>query len=434
MSKRFQSFPGMEDILPGEIEKWQWLEERTRIFFEAGGFQEIRTPVLEPTELFARTIGETSDIVHKEMYTLEDRGGRSMTLRPEMTASVARAVIQAGLLRSGKPLSLYYLGPMFRAERPQAGRKRQFHQIGAEIVNESGVAADLKIILALYYFLQYAGLSRLRLRVNDLSRISGVDAEKVRRSLRDYFESHKSALDPDSLYRLDRNVLRIFDSKIPETRAIVEKTPWDDIAPLSGEFQELTGYLDRQGIGFEVDRCLVRGLDYYTGTVFEVASESLGAQDAVAGGGRYDGLYAELGGAATACTGFSIGMERLLTVLDKEEMPLDARLGRERIYLAPLPGEDDAQSRQIQDESVAAAARLRSFGFRVFVGAAGAKPGDHFSRANKMKAGFVLLKGPEEIKKKEWAVKDMNEKTQENVPQGGLLQFLIERLRKEEIV
>jgi len=180
MASKFQGFPGMDDILPGEIEKWQWVEEKARVFFEADGFKEIRTPILEPTELFVRSIGQASDIVHKEMFSFKDRGERDMTMRPEMTASVARSVIEKGLLKTNKSLRLYYIGPMFRAERPQAGRKRQFHQIGAEIVNE-GAPADFEIIALLYRFLQYAGLKQIQLNLNDLG--GEEDRARMRKSL-----------------------------------------------------------------------------------------------------------------------------------------------------------------------------------------------------------------------------------------------------------
>ena len=225
MTAKYQGFPGMEDILPGEIEKWQWIEEKARIFFDAAGFKEIRTPLLEPTELFVRSIGATSDIVHKEMFSFKDRGERDMTLRPEMTASVARAVIEKGLLKQAKSLRLYYMGPMFRAERPQAGRKRQFHQIGAEIINED-VVSDFEIIALLYKFLQYAGLKNIRLNLNDLG--EEADRAQVRKSLTEHFSGEKARLCKDCQWRLEKNVLRVFDCKVPGCQPVIESAPWED--------------------------------------------------------------------------------------------------------------------------------------------------------------------------------------------------------------
>jgi histidyl-tRNA synthetase len=433
MVTKYQSFPGMEDILPGEVENWQWLEQKARIFFEAGGFQEIRTPILEPTELFTRAIGETTDIVHKEMYTFEDRGGRSMTMRPEMTAAVARAVIQNTLLRNSKSLAFYYMGTMFRAERPQAGRKRQFHQIGAEIINEAGAEADLKIILALYSFLQSLQIKNFKLRLNDLTTLSGSQGESVRAQLRSFFEKHRQQLDKDSVYRLDKNVLRIFDSKIPETQAIVADVPWDKMAPLSDSFRQLTVLLKQHGIAYEIDRKLVRGLDYYTGIVFEVALPTLGAQDAVAGGGRYDELYAELGGGNVPCTGFSLGMERLLMALKKNEPSLEEQRRRHLIYFAPLSADGEA-SRQIQDHVVSAAAKLRYFGFQVRVGSLSAKITDHLSKANKIGAGYVIIKGSDELKNGEWTYKDMERREQKKIKEGELINYLMKTIREGETV
>jgi histidyl-tRNA synthetase len=230
MTAKYQGFPGMDDILPGEVEKWQWIEEKTRVFFDAAGFKEIRTPLLEPTELFVRSIGPTSDIVHKEMFSFKDRGERDMTLRPEMTASVARSVVEKGLLKQAKSLRLYYMGPMFRAERPQAGRKRQFHQIGAEIINED-TGSDREIIALLYQFLQYAGLKNIQLNLNDLGEEE--DRAKVRKSLAAYFSKEKTKLCKDCQWRLEKNVLRVFDCKVPGCQPVIESAPWEDFFPLA---------------------------------------------------------------------------------------------------------------------------------------------------------------------------------------------------------
>ncbi len=408
MSKKHQAFPGMEDILPGEIEKWQWLEDKAIIFFESRGYKEIRTPFLEPTELFSRSIGEGSDIVHKEMYTFEDRGGRSMTLRPEMTASVARAVIEHGLLKTAKSLRLYYLGPMFRAERPQAGRKRQFHQMGVEMVNEAGVDADFEIISLLYHFLVFAGAENPMLRLNDLG--EKADRHRLLQALSDYFLKEKASLCEDCRWRLEKNVLRIFDCKVESCQPVIQKAPWEEIAPLSASFQELLSRLEAEKIPFKIKRRLVRGLDYYNGTVFEVSAQGLGAQDAVAGGGRYDHLYEELGGTQVPCTGFSIGLERLLTSLGKNEKFFTDRLRRRKIYLAPLDSSPEFLSLCYRKAS-----EIRERGIRLETTPGVTSLSQHLKKANQMNLRYILIVGPDEMKKGMWVLKDLDERKQTEI-------------------
>lgn len=418
MSKKFEALRGMEDILPGEIEKWQWVEEKARIFFEAHGFKEIRTPVLETTDLFTRSVGESSDIVHKEMFSFEDRGGRHVTLRPEMTASVARSVIEKGLLRQAKSLRFYYIGPMFRAERPQAGRKRQFHQIGIEIVNETGLAADFEIISLLVGFLKYAGVSNPMLRINDLG--SAEDQKKTAQALREYFGSQTSKLCEDCRWRLEKNVLRIFDCKVEACQPVIQAAPWEQIAPLSADFQKLLDALKAHQIPFEIKRRLVRGLDYYNGAVFEMSAEGLGAQDALAGGGRYDRLYQELGESAlTPCTGFSIGFERLLSVLEKSSQPLNEKISARRIYLAPLDSAPDVISFCRQK-----ALELREKGFKIETSPGETSLSKHLKKANQHGIGFVLIIGPDEVKKGLLTLKNMNEKTQTEIEAERLVSYL----------
>jgi len=417
MAVRYQAFPGMDDILPAEVAKWQWLEEKARVFFESRNFKEIRTPILEPTELFVRSIGETSDIVHKEMYTFEDRGERSMTMRPEMTASVARSVLEHGLLKTAKSLKLYYIGPMFRAERPQAGRKRQFHQIGLEnINNEEGSAADGETISALYDFLVYAGV-KPKLRINDLTYLNGPESDTARGALRKYFEGHKEKLDPDSLYRLDKNVLRIFDSKNPDLQEILARTPWDEIAPLSDGFRETTAKLQQEGIACEINRKLVRGLDYYTGMVFEISLEGLGAQDAAAGGGRYDNLYGELGSKTKVpCVGFSIGIERLLMAIENGQSRKPWN-DKRPVYFALIHSDQEA-ARRVRQSALA----LRERGFTVD-SAAGSKMDNHFKKANQTGARWMIIVGEDELRKGSLTVKDMDRREQKEIKETELLSY-----------
>ncbi|MFH0986216.1 MAG: histidine--tRNA ligase [Candidatus Omnitrophota bacterium] len=406
MTAKYQGFPGMEDILPGEIEKWQWLEEKARIFFEANGFKEIRTPILEPTELFVRSIGQASDIVHKEMFSFKDRGERDMTMRPEMTASVARAVIEKGLLKTSKSLRLYYMGPMFRAERPQAGRKRQFHQIGAEIINEKGHSpdedthVDYDIIALLYWFLQNVGLKNIQLNLNDLG--EEADRAKIRESLSEYFSKEKTKLCKDCQWRLEKNVLRVFDCKVHECQPVINKAPWESFAPLSDNFSLITKKLNSYEIPFTVNRRLVRGLDYYNGIVFEITAEGLGAQNAVAGGGRYNNLYQELGGSATPCTGFSIGMERLLAALEAQDPKIFEVIKSQRVYLAPLEETPEVLKKNSEYKFA-----LRKNGIRVETTFGVYSFSAHLKRANKLGVRFMLIMGLNELTNNKVMVKDL---------------------------
>lgn len=407
MASKFQGFPGMEDILPGEIEKWQWVEEKARVHFEANGFKEIRTPILEPTELFVRSIGQTSDIVHKEMFSFKDRGERDMTMRPEMTASVARSVLENGLLTQAKSLRLYYIGPMFRAERPQAGRKRQFHQIGAEIVNEDH-ASDFDAIALAHGFLKYAGLKKFTLNLNDLG--DEESRARVRVALTDYFSKEKTKLCKDCQWRLDKNVLRIFDCKAHDCQPVIERAPWEQFAPLSERFRTLAARLTEHGISYSINRRLVRGLDYYNGVVFEITAGGLGAQNAVAGGGRYDNLYQDLGGAKTPCTGFSIGFERLLTALQAQDEKIFDELKTRRVYLAPL--EDNAAiATVIRDAALA----LRERGFRIETSPGVFSLSQHLKKADKVSARYALIAGAAELAKGVLIVKDLAKREQSEV-------------------
>ena len=406
----------MEDILPGEVEKWQWIEEKARVFFDASGFKEIRTPLLEPTELFVRSIGQTSDIVHKEMFSFKDRGERDMTLRPEMTASVARSVVEKGLLKQAKSLRLYYMGPMFRAERPQAGRKRQFHQIGAEIVNEDA-SSDLEIITLLYKFLQYAGLKNIRLNLNDLGEEE--DRAKVRESLNAYFATEKPKLCKDCQWRLDKNVLRVFDCKVPGCQPVIDAAPWEKFFPLSDRFKELCGKLEASGIPYHVNRRLVRGLDYYNGVVFEITAEGLGAQNAVAGGGRYNNLYQEIGGSATPCTGFSIGMERLLTAVEAQDPKAYDALKAIKVYFAPL--EDNPEILRLCRSQALA---LRESGMRPEMAQGVFSLSQHLKKANQLGLRFMVILGPDEWAKKIVVVKDLEKREQSEIGIERILSHL----------
>lgn len=423
MPSKIEALRGMEDTLPPEIEKWQWLEEKTRVFFESHFFKEIRTPIVEYTELFQRSVGESSDIVNKEMFSFEDRGGRKVTLRPEMTASVARAVIEKGLLKQAKSLRLYYMGPMFRAERPQAGRKRQFHQIGAEIVNEEEVEADFECIKLLCDFLKFIGLKNYKFRVNDLGDLE--TQKKMAQGLAEYFATVKEKLCKDCQWRLTKNVLRIFDCKVSSCRPLIDPVPWEKLAPVSDAFKRLLELLDREGIPFTMNRQLVRGLDYYNGPVFECVAEGLGAQDAVAGGGRYDRLHADLGGARAFCTGFSIGMERLLMALEAQGL-LNEQVNCRKVYLAVLESSAEALR-----SSASLALQLRVAGFRVESQKNENSLGKHLKKANTAGSSYTAILGSDELKEKAWTLKNMKTGEQKKLQENEILKYLIHELDRK---
>ncbi len=315
LTQEIQPVRGMNDVLPTEIGAWQTIEGVGRELLTAYGYQEIRIPVVERTELFKRAIGEYTDVVEKEMYTFVDLGGESLTLRPEATAGVMRALISNGMLR-GQRHKLWCTGPMFRHEKPQKGRYRQFHQINVEAVGMPGPDVDVELIALTARLWRRLGIERVRLEVNSLGTPEARRAYRER--LVEYFRARYERLDGDSRRRLEGNPLRILDSKNPDMRELIDGAPvlTEHLDPESAEhFQALRASLDELGIPFRVNPRLVRGLDYYSRTVFEWITDALGAQDAVCSGGRYDGLMAQLGGEATPGIGFAMGVERLVALL-----------------------------------------------------------------------------------------------------------------------
>jgi histidyl-tRNA synthetase len=316
LTRQLQPVRGMNDVLPAHIGAWQQLERIARSLFQAYGYEELRVPVVEPTELFQRSIGEYTDIVEKEMYTFSI-GDESLTLRPEATAGIVRATISNGLLR-GARLKLWCSGPMFRHERPQKGRYRQFHQIDAEAIGFPGPDVDAELIALGARLWRSLSLRRVRLLLNSLGTAEARAAYRER--LVAYFRSHEAALDEDSRRRLGTNPLRILDSKNPEMRALIDAAPLltDYLdAESQAHFKDLLAALDSMGIAYEVNPRLVRGLDYYSRTVFEWVTDALGAQDAVCSGGRYDGLVAQLGGEPTPAIGFALGVERVVELMQQ---------------------------------------------------------------------------------------------------------------------
>ena len=326
MAEQIQPIRGMNDILPSEVGAWQFLERTVRELVTAYGYEEMRVPIVEQTALFKRSIGEFTDVVGKEMYSFESQGGESLTLRPEATAGMVRAVISNRMLR-GQRHKLWCIGPMFRYETPQAGRYRQFHQVDLEAVGYAGPDVDAELIGLTARLWQLLGIDRVRLQINSLG------TAEARRAYREvlvrYFRQHEAHLDADSRRRLEGNPLRILDSKNPEMQAIVAGAPLlpEHLDPESRQhFETLCGLLRDIGVPYEINPRLVRGLDYYSRTVFEWINDSSGAQNAVCSGGRYDGLIAQLGGEPTPAIGFAMGMERVVTLLTQAgRVPAPAR-------------------------------------------------------------------------------------------------------------
>ena len=314
---------GTKDILPAEMPVWHFMEDVARKIFTEYGAKEIRTPIFEATELFARGVGDTTDIVNKEMYTFE-KSERSLTLRPENTAGVVRAFIENGMHRLSAPVKLWYKGPMFRYERPQAGRQRQFHQVGVEVFGIKQATADAEVILMAVNYLKALGLNDLSVELNSLG--CPECRETFKTKLKAVIKPYLSELCPDCQARYEKNPLRLLDCKVEECKAIYAKPEIQEVIQsdficddCANHFNELKGYLDALNINYSINKLLVRGLDYYNRTVFEIKSNNLGSQNAVCGGGRYDSLVRNLGGEDTPAIGFAMGMERLASLIGQKE-------------------------------------------------------------------------------------------------------------------
>ena len=388
----------MVDLLPEHTAGWQAIEATAREHFRRAGVQEIRTPLLEATELFARGIGEATDVVGKEMYTFVDRGDRRCTLRPEGTASVVRAAIEHGLLAAG-PQRLWYGGPMFRYERPQAGRQRQFHQIGLELLGVADPRADAEAIAIAWELLAALGLGGLTLELNSLG--TPEDRQRYRSELVAWLESQRQALDPDSQQRISTNPLRVLDSKHPGTQSLLAGAPSlaDALAPESHErFRQVRQALEDLAIPFQLNPRLVRGLDYYSHTAFEITSSQLGAQATVCGGGRYDGLVGQLGGPATPAVGWALGMERLVLLAAAGQGA--AAPAAPDVYLV---SRGEAAERQ----ALVLAQRWRAAGLAVELDLSAAAFGKQFKRADRSGARWAAVIGEAEASDGVVVLKDL---------------------------
>ncbi len=422
MSKKLQSVRGMHDLLPTETAAWQLLEAKLHQLMNAYGYQEIRMPILEKTELFSRAIGDVTDIVEKEMYTFEDRNGDSLTLRPEGTASCVRAGIQHGFLHN-QIQRLWYMGTMYRHERPQKGRYREFRQLGVEVFGMPGPDIDAELIMMSARLWRLLGLQDVRLEINSL----GMPEERLqyREALVAYFSGHKDLLDEDSLRRLDKNPLRILDSKNPALREVIEAAPslTEYLSEDSKQhFDNLCERLQQAGVDYTVNPRLVRGLDYYNLTVFEWITNSLGAQGTICAGGRYDGLVAQLGGSATPAIGFAMGLERLIALLESLQEDGQSSLAQ---YAADIYIVSSGQA--ANGPAMLLAETLRNAFSTLSIvydcGSAGMKA--QLKRADKSGAELALIMGDDELNKQQVAVKPLRETaSQSEVSLAELEQFI----------
>jgi histidyl-tRNA synthetase len=405
---------GVKDILPQEAHLWREVEKVARHIFRRYRFGEIRIPTFEKTEVFVRSIGETSDIVEKEMYTMTDRGGESLTLRPEGTASVVRAYVEEGLHNQPGIDRLYYMGPMFRAERPQAGRQRQFHQIGAEVFGSEEPTVDAELILMLLDFFDALKVKGLQVRLNSLG--CPECRPGYREKLLAFLKDRIDKLCDDCKRRVDKNPLRVLDCKSANCQKAVEGAPTMDqnlCQSCEEHFEKTNSLLNDANASIQLDPRLVRGLDYYTRTAFEITSSALGAQNAVAGGGRYDGLVEQFGGPSTPAIGFALGMERLISLMDtslySEKAP-DA-------YLMSLKPECEGAIFKLAKE-------LRDQKLSVERGVGCGSMKSQMRKANRSGAKFTVIVGEEELANSTAVVKNMEDGEQKTVPIAEVAQVV----------
>ncbi|MEW6654351.1 MAG: histidine--tRNA ligase [Bacteroidota bacterium] len=408
---------GTNDILPSEIPRWNYLEEIVKETFTQFNYKEIRTPIFELTHLFARGIGEATDIVGKEMYTFFDRSGESLTLRPELTASVVRAFVEHSLDKKQSLNKLFYFGPMFRQERPQAGRFRQFHQFGAEALGSNDALLDAEMIIMAYDIIARLGLKNLQVKINSLGVPSS--REEYKNVLRGYLNQHLDKLSEESKVRLETNILRVFDSKDERDNAVMKSAPLliDYLDNESTEhFEKVKSALVNANVPFHVDAALVRGLDYYTHTTFEVVSGSVGSQSALCGGGRYNGLIKELGGPDLPGVGFAAGMERILLACDNEKS-FEACEEQADVFIITI-------DKSLQNFSFQTAISLRRSGLIIETDYLSRSVKAQMREANRLNAKFVLFIGGNEFDNGEVVLKNMATSVQKNIRKDNLAEII----------
>lgn len=402
---------GTKDILPPEMPLWHFMETKANEVFTKFGAKEIRTPIFEATELFARGVGDTTDIVNKEMYTFE-KSERSLTLRPENTAGVVRSFIENGMHRLAAPVKLWYKGPMFRYERPQAGRQRQFHQVGVEVFGIKQATADAEVILMAVNYLKALGLNDLSVELNSLG--CPECREEFKKKLKSVIKPYLSELCPDCQARYEKNPLRLLDCKVEECKEIYAKPKIQEVIQsdficedCANHFNELKGYLDALNINYSINKLLVRGLDYYNRTVFEIKSNNLGSQNAVCGGGRYDSLVRNLGGEDTPAIGFAMGMERLASLIGQKE---DEKLNAYIVCNNPL-------------EAIKLTEEMREAGVTCEFDLTNKKFVKQLEKASKL-AKFALILGEDEIASGKVTIKNLDTSEQQTIDRKDVLEVI----------
>lgn len=416
---------GTKDIMPGDVLAWRYLEETMRRICAQFGYNEIRTPIFEHTELFLRGIGETTDVVEKEMYTFTDRGNRSITLRPENTASAVRSYVEHKLYADPAPTKLFYIGPMFRYDRPQAGRYRQFHQFGIEALGVNGPNIDAEIIMLAVQILQELGLKDLKLKINSVGcpHCRPLHREK----LQEFFKPNFEELCNDCKSRYDRNPLRLLDCKNPHCHELGEGAPSLEEClcdECKAHFEGLKELLTAAGLEYEVDHNLVRGLDYYTKTAFEIQYSPLGAQSAVCGGGRYDGLIEEIGGPATPGIGFAMGMERVLLALESQGLLPQFNTGMDIFAVCP--------NQALFTSVFKAVAELRRAGLKTEFDFLGRSMKAQMKQANRVNAKYVLIFGEDEFARGNVVLRNMANSEQTEIAISDITTKLQAEVQKHD--
>jgi histidyl-tRNA synthetase len=421
MSEINRAIKGTNDILPDESHRWQFVEGKMLETAALYGFKEIRVPVFEHTEVFQRSVGDTTDVVQKEMYTFDDKGGRSITLRPELTAGVIRSLIEKGLVNGALPLKVCYIGGCYRYEKPQAGRLREFHQFGVECVGASAPNADAEVIALARQVLDSIGIEKISLEINSIG--CPECRKKYSQALKDYFKANIDTLCDTCKDRLDRNPMRILDCKSPVCKELAANAPvvLDYLCEECEEhFKNVKKHLDAAGIEYTVNPHIVRGLDYYTRTVFEFVSGDIGAQSTVCGGGRYDGLISQMGGQPTASLGFAMGIERLMMVLESQKTELPKQSGCD-LYIAQM-GENASLT------ATALCNDLRADGFKVQTDICGRGLKAQMKFADKIGASFTMVLGDDELQNKKAKLKNMSTGEQTEVSLESLSEDLFKAL------
>lgn len=415
---------GTQDLLPGSIEQWHYLEEQIRKICKEYGYEEIRTPIFEATELFQRGVGETTDIVNKEMYTFLDKGDRSITLRPEGTASVCRAYVENKLYGGPQPVKLYYMGPMFRYERPQSGRFRQFHQFGVEVLGGDKPMVDAEVIALVWDLYSRLGLKGLEVHVNSVGCPTCRPVHKEK--LQEFLTPHKEELCKDCQSRFEKNPLRILDCKNPHCQEITQGAPTtlDTLCEECGtHFNEVQRLLEGAKVVYKVNPRLVRGLDYYRKTAFEVLVEDIGAQSAICGGGRYDGLVQEVGGPQTPGIGFAMGMERVLAALNLSQQEDNEK---QQFLMFVALGE------KAQEKGFALVSSLRKKGIPVSIDLLGRSLKAQLKAADREQFKYAAILGEEELEQGKIILRNLRLGEQEEISLEGLEKLLEEKYQEDE--